>query len=60
MFEHTAMKTLSEEIDRYLAVVDLFRAEGCEPAWRAEVVRGPVSSSPAPAPDRLPSDIRLH
>jgi hypothetical protein len=26
--------TLIEEIERYLAAVDLFRAEGCEPCWR--------------------------
>ena len=26
------------EIARYLAAVDLFRAEQCEPTWRREVV----------------------
>ena len=28
--------TLAEEAARYLAVVDIFRREGCEPRWRAE------------------------
>jgi hypothetical protein len=27
---------LAEEAQRYLALVDLFRAEGCEPHWRDE------------------------
>jgi hypothetical protein len=29
--------TLAEEAQRYLAAVDAFRAEGCEPEWRSEV-----------------------
>lgn len=28
--------TLAEEAQRYLAVVDFFRREGCEPHWRPE------------------------
>jgi hypothetical protein len=28
--------TVSEEAQRYLAVVETFRAEGCEPHWRRE------------------------
>jgi hypothetical protein len=28
--------TLAEEAQRYLAVVDFFRAQGCEPRWRPE------------------------
>jgi hypothetical protein len=28
--------TLAEEAQRYLAVVELFRREGCEPHWRPE------------------------
>ena len=28
---------LMEEIDRYLAVVDLFRSENCELTWRPEI-----------------------
>lgn len=27
---------LADEAQRYLALVDLFRAEGCEPQWRSE------------------------
>ena len=30
-------KKLIEEIDRYLAAVDLFRSENCEPTWRPEI-----------------------
>jgi hypothetical protein len=26
---------LLREVERYLRVVDVFRAEGCEPRWRA-------------------------
>ena len=29
--------TLIGEIARYLAAVDLFRAERCEPTWRSEL-----------------------
>jgi hypothetical protein len=28
--------TLAEEAQRYLAVVETFRAQGCEPHWRRE------------------------
>lgn len=28
--------TLAEEAQLYLAAVDVFRAEGCEPHWRSE------------------------
>ena len=28
--------TLAEEAQQYLAAVDAFRAEGCEPDWRPE------------------------
>jgi hypothetical protein len=31
--------TLAEEIGRYLAAVELFRALGCEPRWLPEAVR---------------------
>jgi hypothetical protein len=30
------IEALAEEVDRYLAAVDLFRAEDCEPTWRVE------------------------
>jgi len=29
-------RELLEEVRRYLAAIELFRAEGCEPRWRAE------------------------
>jgi hypothetical protein len=35
MFETEVMK-LMEEVDRYLAAVDLFRSLDCEPTWRLE------------------------
>jgi len=28
--------SLAEEAERYLAVVEFFRAQGCEPHWRPE------------------------
>ena len=31
-----AVEELVREIRRYLDAVDLFRSEGCEPAWRVE------------------------
>ena len=33
---HIDRKKLLTEIARYLAVVDLYRAEHCEPTWRPE------------------------
>jgi hypothetical protein len=60
MSKPIATTTLTEEIARYLAAVDLFRAEGCEPAWRPEVDRGTVLPTSTPPPTRLSSDIRLH
>jgi len=29
--------TLAQEAQRYLAVIEVFRAEGCEPHWRREI-----------------------
>ena len=60
MFEQNTTPKLIEEIDRYLAAIDLFRAEDCEPAWQPELEHRTPSASSTPAPDRLPSDIRLH
>ena len=37
MVEHEDTGKLIEEIDRYLAAIDLFRAVGCEPTWRPEM-----------------------
>ena len=41
---------LIDEITRYLAAVDLFRAERCEPTWRPELVPSAVA---APAPTEV-------
>jgi hypothetical protein len=41
-------EALVEEVGRYLAAVDLFRALECEPSWRPEPDRIPV------APDQVP------
>ena len=32
------MNELLQEIARYLAAVDVFRAESCEPTWRPELI----------------------
>jgi hypothetical protein len=36
---------LAREVERYLACVAAFRAEGCEPAWRAEALAAPTWSA---------------
>jgi hypothetical protein len=41
---------LIHEITRYLAAVDLFRAERCEPTWRPELV-------PSPEEQRVPAEV---
>jgi hypothetical protein len=51
---------LIEEIGRYLAAVDLFRAESCEPTWRPELHQDAPARSVAALSQRLPSDISLH
>ena len=33
---HIDSDELLDEVARYLAAVDAFRAEGCEPSWRRE------------------------
>jgi hypothetical protein len=48
--------TIAEEAQRYLAVVDAFRAEGCEPDWRPEtwverVWLNDTSAAVCPEPD---------
>jgi hypothetical protein len=50
----TSTEGLIDEIARYLAVVDVFRAEGREPIWRLELVTPQTLESrsavrPAPA-----------
>jgi hypothetical protein len=32
----TDVQALLREVTRYLAAVDAFRAEGCEPSWQGE------------------------
>ncbi len=34
---HIDQEALFDEIVRYLAVVEAFRAADCEPSWRAEI-----------------------
>lgn len=34
---HTAAERLIDEVSRYLAAVDVFRAANCEPTWRPEL-----------------------
>jgi hypothetical protein len=43
------IETLIDEIARYLAAVDVFRAERCEPKWLPE----PTSSSAPGTPERV-------
>jgi len=50
----TSTEELVDEITRYLAAVDVFRAEGREPIWRPEIVAAPALEPrslvhPAPA-----------
>jgi hypothetical protein len=40
---------LIDEITRYLAAVDAFRAEGREPIWRPETVTAPTPELRSPA-----------
>jgi hypothetical protein len=37
--EHDITEALIDEIARYLAAVDVFRAEACEPTWLPEPAR---------------------
>lgn len=49
---HIDSKALMREIARYLAVVDAFRAELCEPTWLAELApdaRATAGRSPSRA-----------
>jgi len=36
MTQDIDLEALLDEIRRYLAAVDAFRAAGCEPIWRAD------------------------
>jgi hypothetical protein len=50
---HTDSNALMREIARYLAVVDAFRAELCEPTWLAELAADARAGA-----DRSPSRAR--
>ena len=41
-------RRLIREIGRYLAVVDVFRAAGCEPTWRPELATAVTTPKEAP------------
>ena len=60
VFQQDDTQKLIEEIDRYLAAVDFFRSESCEPTWRTEIHAEVAVSTPPLTPLRLPSDIHLH
>ena len=47
-------ETLMDEVRRYLAAVDVFRAQGREPSWRPEV------AEPAVSLERFLSERREH
>jgi hypothetical protein len=51
---HIDADELLDEVARYLATVDTFRAEGCEPSWRRE------AADPAVALERFLSERREH
>jgi hypothetical protein len=38
---------LIQEVERYLAVVEVFRAEECEPTWRREPIPGDAPAARA-------------
>jgi hypothetical protein len=59
MNAHSETAKLLEEIDRYLAAVDLFRASGCEPSWRPEVPPS-VRLTADTVARHLPWDASLH
>jgi hypothetical protein len=37
MTDRTNIAALIDEIERYLAAVEAFRAAGCEPTWRTDL-----------------------
>jgi hypothetical protein len=47
--KHDISEALLDEIARYLAAVDVFRAEACEPTWLPEPARSCVDEHPARA-----------
>lgn len=38
-------ETLADEVARYLAAIDVFRALDCEPRWRPEIVPSDTPAS---------------
>lgn len=50
---HIDAESLADEIVRYLAVVDAFRAADCEPTWRPEPGALAVAHRPASVPRRV-------
>jgi hypothetical protein len=46
---HAHVEALADEIARYLAIVELFRALGCEPTWRPEVGGPRLADEPLPS-----------
>jgi hypothetical protein len=44
--DHDITETLLDEIARYLAAVDVFRAEACEPSWLPEPSWNRVDENP--------------
>jgi hypothetical protein len=44
--DHHRTTLLITEVQRYLAAVDAFRAEGCHPHWLAEAAIGPRLAAP--------------
>lgn len=47
-FLHIDAEALADEASRYLAAVEAFRAERCEPMWRAELPAGGAHHQPLP------------
>ena len=43
---HDITEALIDEIVRYLAAVDVFRAEACEPTWLPEPAQDRVGEGP--------------
>jgi len=57
MSEAADPNALIDEIARYLAVVDLFRAADCEPTWRPELTVA-VESESEPRSSRIEKSAR--
>jgi len=53
-------EVLIDEIARYLAAVDTFRAANCEPVWRRELPTEAAPPASAVVSRVQPTDIRLH